>query len=365
MTPTVAQPGVNDVRNRIDDEHRVKSMREGLASFGVAAFVWIVTLVGIALLPWWAKIPLALINGCAISALFLAGHDAGHGTLLPRRWLNRLVGRISLLPALHPFTAWVHNHNALHHAFTNIKEKDPGFPPLSLEEYRALPGWRRWLYRRCRTRWGLGLMYFVDMWLKWEMFPNAARMPRNRRAFQIDRLIVIAFAVAWIGGLAAVALWTGQNPIWNVLFGFVVPYAVWNAQIGFIIFQQHTHPRVPWFSELDKPSPTYYEAQVKATPHVWFPGPIRFLMRNIMEHTAHHADPGVPLYHLPEAQHQIERIYRKDMVRIIWSRAVFKQTMRTCRIYDYERHRWLDYDGTPLTEPLLPPREAPLAVPAA
>jgi omega-6 fatty acid desaturase (delta-12 desaturase) len=363
MSATLIKPEPDSaaVRNQVGDQYRVKSLKSGMASFGIAAAVWLVTFAGILFLPtwmWWAKVLLALINGSAGSALFLAGHDAGHGTLVPKRWMNRLIGRICLLPALHPFTAWVHNHNVLHHAFTNVKEKDPGFPPLSVDEYRAKPWFGRWLYRCSRGGVpGLGLMYFTGMWMKWEMFPNAARTPRNRWQFQIDRLIVIAFAIAWIGSLVGVAFLMEDEPlvpaIVNVLCGFVLPYAVWNIEIGFIIFQQHTHPRVPWYSELDKPKPTFFQAQVKATPHIWFAGPFRFLMRNIMEHTAHHADPRIPHYHLPQAQHQIERQYKKEMVRVIWSRNMLKTTLQTCRLYDYETHRWCDYDGTPLTESLI------------
>src|SRR4051794_24063867 len=95
-------PPVAEVRSHIDDDHRTKSIPQGLASFATAAAFWLVTMIGIALLPWWAKIPLAVLNGVAICVIFVVGHDAGHGSLFPVRWMNRLAGRISLLPALHP-----------------------------------------------------------------------------------------------------------------------------------------------------------------------------------------------------------------------------------------------------------------------
>jgi omega-6 fatty acid desaturase (delta-12 desaturase) len=355
MIPT-PNPPVTEVRSRIDDDHRGKSIRQGLFSFFGASAFWLLTLIGIALLPWWAKIPLAVLNGLAISVIFVVGHDAGHGSLFPIRWMNRLAGRIALLPALHPFTAWVHNHNGLHHGFTNIKEKDPGFPPLDPSEYAALNRIRRWHYRACRTGPGLAMLYFTDMWLKWEFLPNRRRAPRNPRQFQIDRLVVIAFAIAWIGSLAGAALLMGEGivgVIVNVLLGFVVPYGLWNWFIAFMIFQQHTHPRIPWYSALDEPSPSYFEQHVRATPHIYFPGPLRYVMRHIMEHTAHHADPAVPLYHLPTAQKELERVYRREMVRVIWSPAMFRKTLKTCRLYDYAAHRWVDYDGTPLTPTLI------------
>jgi omega-6 fatty acid desaturase (delta-12 desaturase) len=347
-------PDAGEVRTAIPDGRRQRALGPGLASFLGASAAWVLTLAGVILLPWWAAVPFGLLNGLAIAVLFVVGHDAGHGTLFPRRWMNRLAGRAALLPALHPYTAWVHNHNGLHHGFTNIKERDPGFPPLSPEEYRALPGWRRWLYRRKRTWYGLGLLYFLDMWVKWEVLPTAGRAPRNRRAYRLDRLLVVGFAVAWLGLLVAVAggWWAAAG---LVLVGFVLPQFVWNWLIAFIIFQQHTHPRVPWYSELDLPSPSYFQAQVRATPHVHFPGPFQWLMRHIMEHTAHHIDTGVPHYHLADAQASVEREYRRDMVRVLWTRGSFLRVFRTCRLYDYATHRWVDYDGTPLTESLLPP----------
>src|SRR5271156_5573899 len=161
--PTSLGPTAVAVRSRIDEPQRQRALGLGLASFLAASAAWLLTLGGIALAPWWAKGPLAVLNGVVVGVLFIVGHDACHGILLPRRWLNRLCGRLCLLPALHPYAAWIHNHNGLHHAFTNIKEKDPGFPPLDPAEYRALPGWRRWLYRRCRTWYGLGLLNFCDM----------------------------------------------------------------------------------------------------------------------------------------------------------------------------------------------------------
>lgn len=352
-------PALGEVRGQIAEGQRQRALGLGLASFLAAAVAWLLSLVALVLVPWWASIPLALVNGLLIGVLFIIGHDACHGILLPRRWMNRLVGRLCLLPALHPYAAWVHNHNGLHHAFTNIKEKDPGFPPRTPEEYRALPAWRRWLYRQGRTWYGLGLLYFTEMWLKWEVLPAPHRAPRDRRTFQLDRLLVAGFGLAWVAGLVAAAWWQEDNPLWLVVVGFVVPQTVWNWLIGFIILQQHTHPRVPWYSELDRPSPSYFQAQVRATPHLIFPTPVRFLMRHVMEHTAHHADPSVPLYRLTDAQKSLERVYRRDVVRVLWTPRTFLQTLRTCKLYDYVSHRWVSYDGTPLTESLLPPHTVP------
>jgi omega-6 fatty acid desaturase (delta-12 desaturase) len=346
-------PDVSEVRSHIAPGRRVRLM-SGVLSFVVPAAAWAATLAGVILLPWWwAQLPLGLLNGFLVGVLFIVGHDAGHGILTPHRWLNRLLGRLCLLPALHPYTAWVHNHNGLHHAFTNWKERDPGFPPLSVDEYRRRSAWGRWVYRRQRTWYGLGLLYFLDMWVKWEMFPTAERAPRNPKAYFWDRLWVTLFAVAWVGGLVVAGWGDWLNTLLLVLFGFVVPQMAWNWLIGFIILQQHTHPRIAWYSDQVSGGPSYFQMQVRATPHITFPLPFRWLMRHVMEHTAHHADPGVPLYHLPDAQRELEKKYRADIVRVLWGPREFLRTMRVCKVYDYHAHRWCDYDGTPLTPVLI------------
>jgi len=82
----------------------------------------------------------------------------------------------------------------------------------------------------------------------------------------------------------------------------------------------------------------------------------------VMEHTVHHADPTIPLYHLPDAQRELSKVYKKDMVRVIWTKEGFLQMLKICKLYDYSTHRWTDYDGTPLTEPLIAPgSQSPLA----
>jgi omega-6 fatty acid desaturase (delta-12 desaturase) len=71
-----------------------------------------------------------------------------------------------------------------------------------------------------------------------------------------------------------------------------------------------------------------------------------------MEHTAHHADPRVPLYNLEKAQKHLEETYG-EIVVVPFTFTGFLNTLRTCRLFDYENHRWLDWNGKPTTESLL------------
>jgi omega-6 fatty acid desaturase (delta-12 desaturase) len=65
-----------------------------------------------------------------------------------------------------------------------------------------------------------------------------------------------------------------------------------------------------------------------------------------MEHTAHHVDTQVPLYRLRRAQSLLEQACAGDVPVQRFSWSYFRRCVAACKLYDYERHAWLDFDGT-------------------
>ena len=155
---------------------------------------------------------------------------------------------------------------------------------------------------------------------------------------------------------AAVILWFGRgytlgihSHFWSqvtmLLMGIVLPFSIWNAAMGFVIFQHHTHPEVPWFADVKEW--TFFGGQVESVIHVELPKPIELFLHNIMDHTAHHVDPKIPLYNLPHAQKNLEAAYPTNIKVVEWTLKGFLNTFAVCRLYDYENHRWTDYNGMP------------------
>ena len=63
---------------------------------------------------------------------------------------------------------------------------------------------------------------------------------------------------------------------------------------------------------------------------------------------------GVAYGHDQHAKRRREQAeYRREIVRVLWTPGNFRRMLKTCRLYDYAAHRWLDYDGTPTTPVLL------------
>ena len=86
----------------------------------------------------WLLVPLWLLTGLSISALFVLGHDAAHGALFRSKRLSYLLGQLAMLPGLHLYAAWVFGHNRIHHGHTVRQDMDYVWHPLLPEEYEAL-----------------------------------------------------------------------------------------------------------------------------------------------------------------------------------------------------------------------------------
>jgi len=262
-----------------------------------------------------------------------------------------------MLPGWHAYAVWDYGHNGLHHGWTNVKTRDLVWTPLSKSEYDALPAWYRLIHRMYRTWWGVGPYYLIEMWAKFGMTQAKVKTAGRNGLFWADRLSVVAFAILQIvicvfytdrTGLGSNQFLVGLGLL---LTGIVIPFVLWNWIMGFVVYQHHTHPRVPWYG--DETDWTFYAGQVQSVVHVELPRPIELILHNIMEHTAHHVDPRIPLYNLEDCQKKLEQAYGPDLIVFPFTFGGYFQTLRTCRLFDYENHRWLDWDGTPTTEPLL------------
>src|ERR1700677_3000762 len=217
---------------------------------------WVVFGVALASLlvvdSWWIRVFASLVAALWIARLFVIGHDACHGSYTPSKVLNGWIGRIAFLPSLTPFSLWDVGHNLAHHGFTNLKGRAYVWTPFSPNEFASLSWIRRRLERVYRSGVGQGVYYMIEMWWKKLMFPSRKHVNHRRFYYTFDGLLVTAFGVAWIGGLVAWGPYSGKSITVLLVFGFLVPFLVWNCLMGFVIYVQHTHPRVAWYERRDE-----------------------------------------------------------------------------------------------------------------
>jgi len=289
----------------------------------------------------------ALSAGFFIAQLFVIGHDAGHAAYVDSRRANAVIARLCFMPSLHNYSLWLFVHNRLHHAFPNVKGYN-SWSPMTPEEFQALPKWRQLLERVYRSPAGFGLYYLLERWIKDKLVPRRHTPTQYQRKAWLDFALNGFFVAGLVSAAITLAIQNGQDPVLAVLFGVVIPFIVWNHAMGLTIHQHHIHPRVRWYENLV----AWREAvksQSEVTLYIKYPNWYEAITHNIYVHPAHHINARIPLYNLQKAQTQLMRSFPESTQVIPFSLREFLRTLRSCKLYDYTQHQWLDFSGRPTT----------------
>jgi omega-6 fatty acid desaturase (delta-12 desaturase) len=328
------------------DELRQFHARSSALGVGLVAadFAGYAIAVAAALLEhgWLPQLLFAFIASIFVGRLFMLGHDACHQSLTPNRRLNRWLGTIAFLPSLHPFSLWDLGHNRIHHRFTNQRDRDYVWEPLDPAEYVALSAVGRWHYRLYRSPLGHLCYYPAQIWWRKMFFPRPSEIGGYEREYVWDHLIVLAWMLGLVALMLAVrAPWHAAAPwqdgVATLLIAGVMPMAIFQFSMSAVIYLHHTHRRVTWAR-----GPLTSPDQLGGSVHVVLPGFLARTLHHIMDHTAHHARPGIPLYHLSAGQAVLEDRHESVIVER-WTPAFHLETLRTCKLFDLQRREWVPF----------------------
>ena len=297
----------------------------------------------------WLKLACAFGAGTMIALAAIAGHDAGHQSFSESRALNRFCGTLAFLPALHPLCLWEHHHNRVHHRYAAQLGVDNAFPPMTVAEYRAAGMLRRAYYRFIRSLWGQPFFYLLDVWAVQMFLPFLRKSPEMTRRTWFDLALVYVYFASFSTLIAYVSHETaGGSETWfaagvdAAVFGFAIPFVLWNVFISFLSIVQHTGPDVRWSMPSGQPSTV--EQSIAGTVHVVFPEWLDKLFHRIMQHQAHHLNVGIPLHQLKAAQASVEASTGGKNVRV-WTPVYHWRLTRECKLYDPVRNRWRGFDA--------------------
>jgi acyl-lipid omega-6 desaturase (Delta-12 desaturase) len=324
--------------------------RKGLKVFLVDYAMLLVGL-GLALFgtDLWVRALGAVLAGAKLNGLYTVGHDAGHNVLTASRKLNSVLAFFCYLPTLFNFRLWHYDHQIIHHVKTNGPQVDV-YRPMSLEQYRASPLWRRAVERLFRALNPVGFAAYITYHSRFEQskfFPHKDEHPEKvRKAAWPVTWWTLAYLGAFLGWLVARNWGEPQGLALDVLFAFAIPFFVFMNGIAIGVYLQHTHPNVPWF-KADDPARAHFD-QVDLTVNFKLPKWFDYLSHEVMAHQVHHLLPAIPSYNLRAAQNKLEELLGDACVTA--SPKDVASIFRRCKLYDFENRRWLDFDGNPTTD---------------
>ena len=146
--------------------------------------------------------------------------------------------------------------------------------------------------------------------------------------------------------LTLIASATGASVATSVLCGFVLPYAIWSTTFSMTVFLQHTHPQVRWYRDAASAPPDALSV------HVGIPHWINHMSHYGLEHPVHHVSAHIPHYRLKEAQAALASIAAPPVIAMRFTAANLRDVLTRCRVYDYDAHAWMDFDGSVTARPL-------------
>ena len=239
---------------------------------------------------YWLTLVLMVPTAGLLVRTFIIMHDCAHGSFVPSRRINDLLGYLTGVITLTPFHEWQHEH-AIHHATAgDLDRRGHGdINTLTVREYRALSFWGRLgyrLYRNPAVLLGFGPIYLI-LGQRWPGRQTRWESPQFVSVW-ITNLGIIAGIVlfGWLIGLKALALIYAPTIYLAGIAG------VW------LFYVQHQFDEAYW-----QPHPRwdYVKAAIAGCSYLKMPRILQWFTGNIGLHHVHHLAPRIPNYRLQRA----------------------------------------------------------------
>ncbi len=286
-------------------------------------------------------VPLWVLAGLSIAALFIVGHDAAHDALFKSKRLNSIVGHLAMLPSFHVYEGWLLGHNRIHHGYTVRQGFDFVWHPYTAEQYRDMSRVRRLRHRIEWSWFGAGAYYTREVW--WNKMISGKPPARWAKAIRRDRFIVLAFVAIAAVVLSLFGYADGGGvlgAVWTVLKVLVIPFLAFQFIIGSVVHVHHIQPGIRWWARRDW---NKFKGQMEGTTILRAPKGLNLFFHWIMVHVPHHVDMRIPMYRLELAAEHIKAAY-PDVVHDEPLRfRDFIANTRQCKLYDFERGHWMTY----------------------
>jgi len=255
---------------------------------------------------YWIALLLSLPAGALVARMFMIQHDCGHYSYFRSRRANDFLGWLIGVCTLTPHGYWRRAH-AIHHATMGDLDRrgigDIGL--LTVQEYRALPIWRRVAYRLYRNPlviFGLGPFYVFIV-----KFRLPLDMLRQHRRL-VPGVLATNLVIAAIVVLMSFAIGFAE-------FAMVqLPISLIAASIGiWLFFVQHQFEATYWAKgeEWD-----FHESAIKGSSHYDLPGVFRWLTANIGIHHIHHLSARIPFYRLGDCLKRLPELRQINRVTL-------------------------------------------------
>lgn len=306
---------LKDLREAIPEECFHVCWKKSL-SYVVRDVVLIALLASIALyFDSWLLWPFYwFFQGTLFWALFVIGHDCGHGSFAKNPKVNHFFGYLLHSFLLVPYHSWRISHRN-HHQHTGHVDKEEAWYPWTHSEYK-----------NTRLRKKIPRFYLFFFAFLFYLFWRSTRLngshflPWSELFKPHERSLVIRSSLcclATLSGLIFLSYLYGWAAIGKLYWG---PYLIFIMYLDVVTILHHSSPEVPWFRDS---AWSFLKGNLSTVDHEYrFTHPLHHYSGI---HIAHHLLPHIPHYHIRKATDAIIPIlgpyYRKSnmsLFKALW-----------------------------------------------
>ena len=258
--------------------------------------------------------------------IFIIFHDCTHHSFFKNRKANKVVGTLTGVLTLFPYSQWGHEHSVHHATSSNLDKRGTGdIWVLTVDEYMAAPMWKKVSYRLYRNpfvMFVLGPIYIVLLTNRFNR--KGARMKERLNTYLTNVLIFgISAMLIWAIGWKAFIMVEGP------IFFIAGMFGIW------LFYVQHTFEDS--YFEADKDW-EYVRAAVEGSSYYQLPKVLQWITGNIGYHHVHHLSPRVPNYKLEEVHRNTKPLQNVPTITLSTSLTSLK-----FRLWDERKKQFISF----------------------
>jgi linoleoyl-CoA desaturase len=185
----------------------------------------------------WMMVLCCLVMGIGMAGIGLSVmHDANHGGYSNKKWVNNLLGLMTLNFVGGSSFNWKVQHNVLHHTYTNIHDVDEDISPRGVLRMTPHGDWRPMHQFQHLYAW----FFYGLMTIVWVVVKDFARIIKYEREGLVKKqrasvanewMIMIASKLFYFGYMLVIPAMILGLPFWYILVGFFIKHYI----AGFIL----------------------------------------------------------------------------------------------------------------------------------
>ncbi|MRX72489.1 fatty acid desaturase [Bacillus lacus] len=301
------------------------SVRQIINTIGPFVLLWVLAYYSLSV-SYLLTLVIAAVAAGFLTRIFIIFHDCCHHSFFKNRKANKILGTITGIMTLFPYSQWQHSHSVHHASSGNLDKRGIGdIWVLTVNEYLASSFWVKLAYRLYRNPFVMFVLGPIFVFLLQNRF--------NRRGARWkERLNLYVTNVSIAGVVALLCYLIG----WQAFLLVQLPIFMISGTLGvWLFYVQHTFED-SYFEESDEWE--YVRAAVEGSSYYKLPKLLQWLTGNIGYHHVHHLSPRVPNYKLEAAHKNTDPLQHVPTITLKTSLESLKY-----KLWDEDKKKFVTY----------------------